>query len=76
MRTLQIIEHFAEDDEECGGDYWSVEVLADGVRVQQYGDDYHDDGASKASGFVDGYCFAYPDCELLKKERVADGELY
>jgi hypothetical protein len=58
MKKIEIVTHYAEDDEDCSCDYYSVDVKIGGKVVRHYSDHYHDKGAEKADSFVDGYLFA------------------
>lgn len=73
---VQIIEHFDISDEECGGDYHYVTVNIDGIQVVEFGDHYHDKGAEKAEGWVEGFKYAAEDYEatvrILDVKRVND----
>ena len=71
-KTIQIKQHFYEDDEECGGDYASVDVLIDGVVVESYGDSYHENGNERALGFVDAIKWLNPDLEIKAKAFIND----
>ena len=65
IKILEIHEYYeGEEVNDCGGDYDAIEVIIDDEVVTHYGDHYHDKGAEKAEGFVEGYLFA------LKKECV------
>ena len=63
-----------EEVNDCGGDYDGVEVIIDDVVVAEYGDYYHDKGAEKAEGFVEGYLFALKKiCEI---EYTQEAQLF
>lgn len=73
MKTLKIVTHYFETDPRFLGDYTSVEVHLDGVKVVEYGDAYHDKGQDKAQGFVDAVKALVGEEHLnIQHERVAD----
>jgi hypothetical protein len=76
MRTFTILKHHEkEEDDDCGGDYWDLEILDEnGACIQTYGDDYHESGSDKAEGFVDGVRYASSEAIEIKYENVADRE--
>ena len=56
---LEIVTHFSIEDTDCGGDYYSIDVVApDGKAIASYGDYYHDKGREKVEGFLDGLRYA------------------
>lgn len=66
--------HYAEDDPECMGDYYSIELFApDGARVAAFGDYYHDKGDAKLAGFLCGVAWATGVEPEVEEEEVADG---
>lgn len=78
---VEIVTHYAEEDTDFSGDYYSVDVKINGKVVRHYSDHYHDKGAEKADSFVDGYLFALGkdiDIEkanpLVKRQQIADDE--
>ena len=73
METIQIFQHFPKDEEEDGaGDYLSVTVDVDSVRVVHFGDSYHDNGNDKAAGFVEAIVWLNPDIHVLPKGQRFD----
>jgi hypothetical protein len=63
-----------EEPNDCGGDYWGVEVVIDGEVVMEYGNHYDDKGAESADAFVAGYLFAKE--KKCKVEYVQEARLY
>ena len=74
---VQLIYHYSVEDEDCGGDYCSVDVMVDGKKVIGYGDYYHDKGAETAGGFIDGLKFVYGEknVEVLEEKNINDSDL-
>ncbi len=73
MKKIKVLTHYFEDDPTFIGDYTSVEVFLDDLKVVEYGDAYHDRGAQKADGFVDAVSHIYgaDNCQVIR-EQVAD----
>ena len=74
---VKITTHFFTSDPECNGDYCKVTVKLSGTLIREYGDAYHDNGAHKAEGFVDGYLWAnrHSRQEIrVVRENIADYE--
>lgn len=58
-----------EEKEDCmDGDYSGVRVIIDDKVLKEYGDHYHDKGAEKAKGFVDGYTYNLSESEYVVEE--------
>lgn len=76
--TLQVIEHFDKEDEECGGDYHYVTIELFGSTIKRYEDYYHDKGEEKADAWVDGFAYAQSlydrEVVILPKKLVNDSE--
>ena len=58
MIEIKIVTHYGTDDLSCNGDYYQIQIFMNtgmGEKlVQTYGDQYHDKGADKERGFIDG----------------------
>jgi hypothetical protein len=77
MIDITILTHFDVEDEECGGDYFDVEVLDSNRKVlASYGDYYHDKGEDKAEGFVEGLKAASKEPVNVIYKSVADRDEY
>lgn len=75
MKQLKIVTHYFRTDPQFLGDYTSVEIYLDAVKLVEYGDAYHDKGRDKAQGFVDAVT-ALVGAENINMchEQVADYE--
>lgn len=71
-KKILIVTHFTKDDEDCGGDYYDIEVFVDGKLAAEYGDYYHDKGSEKAEAFVDGVNFICGANIVPQERSVAD----
>ena len=75
MLKFKIITHFEVEDEECSGEYTSVEILDEkGNSIVKYGDYYHDKGRQKAEAFLDGLKFALQEDIEKEYEYINDEE--
>lgn len=78
---LRVVTHYAEEDEDCDGDYYSIEVfdVITGERVQHFGDYYHDKGRDKSEVFIETINWIRKRCDLpdveIEDERIADGAM-
>ena len=73
MKITQVI-HYAEDDLNFGGDYYSV-TLEDslGRLIAHFGDSYHDRGIERAEGFIAGVAYATGKAVPVVILEIADG---
>ncbi len=75
---VKVVTHYAEDDTDFGGDYYSVDILdAGGNVIARFGDYYHDKGDEKVEGFIQGvnWILGMTGKELeVERENIADGE--
>ena len=75
MINLTRVIHYSVDDEECNGDYYSVELKdSNGRTVARWGDDYHDKGLDKAEGFIQGVEYVTRTKVKLTEQERADDE--
>ena len=70
---VQMVIHYAEEDSECGGEYYEVDILVDGKKAVTYGDHYHEKGWERAEGFIGGVMFRHKkNVEVLPLLQIAD----
>lgn len=73
MKIKKVV-HYAEDDKEFVGDYYSIELFINGKLVKKFGDWYHDKGDEKCDAFIDGVTyFKYEEDIDYELEEIADG---
>ena len=80
MNKLQIVYYYGCDDEDCGGDYYNVELLINDVSMCMYGDYYHEKGEVAVEAWAEGYILAmawsegedYEWQEILSKNLIDD----
>lgn len=63
--NIVVIKHFYKDDIECGGDYASIDIEINKIKVITFGDYYHDKGEEQAQGFIEATKHFFPDCQIL-----------
>lgn len=75
MKHIQaIFHHSKKNDEDCTGDYYSAELLVDGVCFMEYSDEYHDKPRARMDGFREAMtCFNIP-FTVLPEKHLADAE--
>lgn len=71
--NIEIITHYAEDDEEFNSDYYSIDLMINGKLAATYGDYYHDKGKEKVEGFFDALNYLGYKMKLTET-NVADGQ--
>ncbi|MHC4757084.1 MAG: hypothetical protein ACYTE8_00345, partial [Planctomycetota bacterium] len=64
--TFTVVTHFAEDDEDCGGDYMTMDIRYGDRIIAGYDDYYHDHSDDKVDGFIEGVRWA-----LANKDELA-----
>ena len=52
--NLTAVYHYPVTDLECLGDYYSIDLLQEGVLIYTFGDAYHGSGQDKLEGFIQG----------------------
>ena len=73
MIKMKAIFHYAIDDTECCGDYYSIDLYDNNNKLAAYwGDDYHDDGEDKLDGFIEGVEWAMGEKVKLEVQHIAD----
>jgi hypothetical protein len=69
---FRILEMFPSE-EDFDGDYYAIKVELNGEVIAEFGDYYHDNGDTKAEGFIKGYCKALNvDVPKYKTVNVVD----
>lgn len=71
MKSITVTTHYGTDDPECECDYYEIVVTSGRKKIAHFGDWYHDKGADKLAGFIQGLRLIYPDLEV-KTRDVAD----
>jgi hypothetical protein len=75
MTRATVTTHFDVSDPGCEGDYIDVTIHVGRKLVAEFGDWYHDKGAEKANGFVQGLKYLYPKL-VVRLTRKADRTVY
>lgn len=72
---ITVITHYAEEDTDFYGDYYSIEIVDEkGETIYFKGDWYHDNGKEKVEGFIDGLKYILGEDNLeIQKVNKADG---
>ena len=68
----RVVTHYAKDDPKFLGDHVGIQIFVDDELAAEYGDNYHDEGSPKMSGFIDGVQAVRGDVDVTFKE-IADG---
>jgi len=67
--------HYCKDDPDCGGDYSGIDLFDGGSKkIASWGDHYHDKGADRLEGFVEGVEYVTGSEPVIEHEHVADAE--
>jgi hypothetical protein len=72
MTSLTAVYHYFKDDTDCDEDYAKIELLHGKQVIATWGDSYHDKGAEKLKGFIEGVEWALGKQVTLIREDVAD----
>ena len=71
--TIRVLTHYLKSDPQFQGDYVSVEIFANGLKLKSYGDYYHDKGTEKVAGFLDALRL-FEDIGTVVYEHAADAD--
>jgi hypothetical protein len=75
-KIIKTVWHYSVDDDDCMGDYHSIDVYFDDLLVFQTGDEYHYKGYVSSTSWIKGVLFALGNPEpLYVIERIADSDL-
>lgn len=72
--NIAVLTHYGEDDKKFISDYYSIEILnEDGKSIYFKGDNYHDKGAERIEGFIDGLKYGLNEEIKIEYINIADG---
>ena len=74
-QILEVITHYAEDDEDCSSDFYSMEVRLNGKLIHTEQDAADNGGSSeRVEGLIKGLKLAYGKDLNVKNTDVPDGK--
>jgi hypothetical protein len=53
IKKVEVITHYFKDDENCYGEYTSIEIIVDGELAVEFGSCYDDKGSERAETYLE-----------------------
>jgi hypothetical protein len=72
IKSIEAVYHYSEEDEDCSGDYYDIELKVNGKIVLKLGDYYDCKSEYVIDGFIEGLKFCGIKMPKLKTTHIAD----
>jgi hypothetical protein len=72
-KVITVTTFFCEDDVYFSHDYVAMTIEVDGVEVESYSDDYHEQSRARCEAWVSAALHFYPHATVVEKNEPLEG---